>query len=276
MRKWLFPLLCMLAITMPLRSQEEAGYLELVSIENELKLMFDELYSEEIPGSKKHLYLAIDSIFDHALNIHGSYDYQWNKLQKIGKLESKDGKMKVFSWLYRSGGDQYHYTAYVQIRDRKHTKVYKLEPGEFDEPHSEDIRQKYDSWQPKIYYGMVTKTYKRKKFYTLFGMDFNENRSSVKSIEVLGIQRGKPVFRGNQFLANGKVKNRVILQYSPQVAASLRYNQELDMIVFDHLAPLHPIYYGNYQFYGPDGSYDGYHFEEGVWVLDEDVDARND
>jgi len=97
----------------------------------------------------------------------------------------------------------------------------------------------------------------------------------VKTIEVISIQRGKPVFRDEQFLLGGTVEDRIVLEYAADLAATVRYNEALDMIVYDHLAPLHPLYHGNYQFYGPDGSYDGLKFTEGIWVLEEDVDARN-
>ena len=65
------------------------------------------------------------------------------------------------------------------------------------------------------------------------------------------------------------------LEFSAELAMTLRYNPELKQIVFDHLTPLHPLYTGYFQFYGPDGSYDGLKFIEGIWVFEEDVDARN-
>ena len=69
--------------------------------------------------------------------------------------------------------------------------------------------------------------------------------------------------------------DRLVFEYSAELSSSIRYNAQLKMIVFDHLAPLHPLYHGNYQFYGPDGSYDGLRFIEGIWVREDDVDARN-
>ena len=56
---------------------------------------------------------------------------------------------------------------------------------------------------------------------------------------------------------------------------SLKYNNELKMIVFDHLSPFESRYQGVYQFYGPDFSYDGLEFNKGIWRLISDVDARN-
>ena len=90
------------------------------------------------------------------------------------------------------------------------------------------------------------------------------------------IDRGRPVFLEDQFLIEGNMEDRLVLEYSADLAATVRYNEAMDMIVYDHLAPLHPIYSGNYQFYGPDGSYDGLKFTKGIWVLQEDIDVRNE
>jgi hypothetical protein len=47
------------------------------------------------------------------------------------------------------------------------------------------------------------------------------------------------------------------------------------MIVFDHLSPANESYTGNYQYYGPDLSFDALRFENGIWELKENIDVRN-
>ena len=69
--------------------------------------------------------------------------------------------------------------------------------------------------------------------------------------------------------------DRLVLEYSKQVAISVRYDELTDMITFDHLVPFHPIYERNYEFYGPDGSFDGLEFSDGIWIYQDDIDARN-
>ena len=89
------------------------------------------------------------------------------------------------------------------------------------------------------------------------------------------IQRNKPRFIKGLFF-NGKDRvDRMVLEYSSQVAISVRYDPLMDMVAFDHLVPFHPIYNGNYEFYGPDGSFDGLEFSAGTWILREDIDVRN-
>lgn len=255
--------------------QEDAAYLEIARAESQLKSMFDKLYGQEVPGSQLGLYHDIDSLFNAALQLPGAFDYTWSKLDQVGRLASDDGQVKVFSWLYRVNMNEYRYAAYIQVREKDETALFRLEPASANNIHANDFDQAIDQWDGKVYYELVTKEYRRKVLYTLLGMDFNNTRTSVKTIEVISIKRGTPVFRDDQFLVGGTVQDRIVLEYSSDLSATLRYNVALDMIVYDHLMPLHPIYHGNYQFYGPDGSYDGLKFTEGVWVLEEDVDARN-
>jgi len=256
--------------------QDRSGYLELIKAEDKLKILFDSLYSEEVTGKSMDLFREIDSLFNQVIHIPGAFEYGWEKLDKIGKLKSDDGNLKVFSWIYMVSRNDYRYRAYMLVKKKRGDfEVFRLEPGQEENIKEEDYPQKISDWHGKVYYDLVTKTYKRKTFYTLMGADFNNIQTSIKTIEVIALQRGKPVFRDDQFLTGGTVHDRIILEYSSDLAASVRYNKELDMIVYDHLAPLHPIYTGNYQFYGPDGSYDGFEFRDGIWVQVEDIDARN-
>jgi len=112
-------------------------------------------------------------------------------------------------------------------------------------------------------------------YYVLFGFQFNDQFSHKKLLEQLTFNRkNTPVF-GGDFVLEKKTVKRFILEYSSEVVASMRYNQHLDMIVFDHLEPFQPIFRGTYRFYGPDGSFDGFTFDDGRFLFQEDVDARN-
>ena len=258
-------------------AQEENSYLGIVKAESQISLLFDQLYDFDDLMDKDQLYLIIDTMFQKALEHDGSFEYAWTKLDKIGKLKSDDGKVKVFSWLYMKTRDLYQYTCYIQIdKGKGKSEIFKLLPGTDARIKSEDYSQTIDDWHGKIYYRIITTKYKIKTLYTLLGADYNNTISTMKTAEVMAVQRGKPVFRGAQFLQGGTVKNRMVFEFSSEVSMSLRYNPDMDRIVFDHLVPLHPLYHGNYQFYGPDGSYDALKFVEGIWVYESDVDARNE
>jgi hypothetical protein len=56
---------------------------------------------------------------------------------------------------------------------------------------------------------------------------------------------------------------------------SLRYDPQKKMIVFDHLSPTKPSLEGQYEFYGPDFTYDGLKFEKGVWEHYQNIEITN-
>jgi len=43
----------------------------------------------------------------------------------------------------------------------------------------------------------------------------------------------------------------------------------------DNLAPAQSFYRGVHRYYGPDFSYNAYHFKKGYWELEQDIDLRN-
>jgi len=54
----------------------------------------------------------------------------------------------------------------------------------------------------------------------------------------------------------------------------LIYDTKFNMIVMDHLSPSSPVYNGDYQFYGPDLSFDALKFEDGLWIYESAIDYK--
>ncbi|MBA7588034.1 hypothetical protein ES708_30082 [subsurface metagenome] len=74
---------------------------------------------------------------------------------------------------------------------------------------------------------------------------------------------------------NGHLVDCIEFEYNEKAVMSLRYNKDAKMIVFDHLSPSNASLQGNYEFYGPDFSYDGLTFEKGIWVHYENIVITN-
>ena len=56
---------------------------------------------------------------------------------------------------------------------------------------------------------------------------------------------------------------------------SLRYNEKKKMIVFDHLSPSNQMLKNNYEFYGPDMTYDAYKFQNNSWNFLKNIEVGN-
>ena len=69
--------------------------------------------------------------------------------------------------------------------------------------------------------------------------------------------------------------SRIVFEFSARAVFTLRYIAEQQMIIFDHLSPAKPEYLGDFQFYGPDSSFDGFKLENGKWIYVRDLDLRN-
>jgi hypothetical protein len=265
---------CTLLIPLVLWAQEPE-YLEFVKSETRLQQLFSRLYTDSLSD--------VDAVLDtiriemtEALSMQGSMDFPWMRLDKIGIITSEDLRLRIFTWHIMDDFDHYRYFGFIQVGVKKgKSRLYELKDNNKLQRGVMKLDQSREDWYGKLYYQVLTNQYKRKTYYTLLGMDFNSSRSIIKSVEVMALQRNAPHFERSLFF-NGRDKvDRLVLEYSSQVAISVRYDQGTDMITFDHLVPLHPIYENNFEFYGPDGSIDGLEFSGGIWNYLDDIDARN-
>jgi len=86
---------------------------------------------------------------------------------------------------------------------------------------------------------------------------------------VLSFREGKPVFGAPVFRHEPK-KNQVswrkrrVLEYSSAVSVRFNYDPAYEMILYDHLIAM-PGQDGEGMNNYPDGSYEGYKLEKGIW-----------
>ena len=86
---------------------------------------------------------------------------------------------------------------------------------------------------------------------------------------------GNPIFGEPIFNFNNRTQSRIIFEYGINVIMSLRFDEQLKMIIFDHLAPSSALYTNNFKFYGPDFTFDGLKFDDGVWQYFPNVNFHN-
>ena len=249
--------------------------------ENERKLRddFNKLYSDISDEVKDSLNTSITEMFKSSLSIPGSFFYTWPELNMIGKLKSDDMQVNVFTWhiVKKDNSCVYHGILQYHVptgRKKNQTTVYLLtdKSASIKQPEKEELYP--ENWYGALYYSISTHTFRRKKWYTLLGYDFNNEFSNKKIVEIVQFNKNKPVFGETIITESGQVK-RLIFEYSSNVVMTLRFDEKLQQIVFDHLAPVEPVFRGSYRFYAPDGSHDALRFSRGKFTLNRDVDARN-
>ncbi|MHC1705239.1 MAG: hypothetical protein AB9846_15130 [Tenuifilaceae bacterium] len=246
-------------------------------IEKSLNTLVKKIAIEKSFATKEETNNQLVEYFRSALEKKGSIDYPFDSLKNIGKLVSKDRNVRIFTWDISQVGGNYKYYGFIQVRkDKKNTLVFELNDCRNSVKDQVNEILGVQSWIGALYYSIIEEEFKGKKNYILLGFDFNNAFSSKKIIEVLTFDDNyNPIFGSKLFKVGDINLSRVIFEFSARATLMLRYIADSKIIVFDHLSPSRPDFEGNYQFYGPDFSYDGFRFEKGEWVYTPDLDLRN-
>lgn len=254
----------------------------LFETEKELKILFDSLYTMEDTPERKLLNEEILSVFKTALENPNAKIFKWTNLTKIGKVYSPDKKLMIFTWHLAFKGGKYEYYGIIRYSIEKSRKsneeifVLSLHDRSEEMKNPAVLKLSDENWYGALYFGMKEYKFRHSTIYALFGYDFNDNYSQKKLIEILEFDKNGNADFSGKFDMDFQELKRIIFEYSDNVAMTLRYDERLDLIIYDHLTPFEPIFTGSYRFYGPDGSYDGLKFNKSTFQLMKDVDARNE
>ena len=246
------------------------------------------------------------TLLKEALEINNSFDYPFDSLITISRLEAPDHSFRIFTWNLPKSDGTYEHFGFIQSynKRRKKYQVFELDDHS-DELKDYEHQTLYpDNWFGAHYYKMIYTHNKKKKYYTLLGWDGNNATSDKKIVDVLTFRsNGSPVFGASIFKNYGKKLKRVVFEYSQKASMLLNYdNQQYyvakkkrfifrkkkkkndvkikkiksGMIVFDYLMPLDESLKGRYEYYVPSVEFvDAFVWIDGKWQYIHDVDARN-
>ena len=216
-----------------------------------------------------------DSIFTRmlvrALKEKHAFSDPFDSLQTISRLYAPDSSFRIFTWQLVQDEATFRRHGAIQMNTADGSLV--LYPLLDKTQLVEDIQNAItnnEEWVGAIYYKIIQTSFQNKKFYTLLGYDENSFRSTKKRIEVLSFNNGKPVFGGPFFSfekdsLHKPVQARFSIEYKKDGNASIKYDEELGMIIFDHLISENNQPTKKYT-YIPDGDYEGFKWENGKWV----------
>jgi hypothetical protein len=272
-------LVCILACSSCLFSLQAAGNPEsLDGNETQIDLLFTRIASSTADTDKKRINDSIVRMMDATLRISGSFDYPFSRLVKMGKISSTDAKIRIYTWNLPWADGTNTYFGFLQYKSNNKDEIKQvfLNDKSAEIPDAADAILSPSNWYGMLNYEIVETKAGGHVYYTLLGLDNQDFFVSCKIADVLYFNdQNDPVFGKSIFHYQNKFMCRVIFQYSAKVKMSLKWNSKMKMIIFDHLAPPNSSYAGNYAYYGPDFSYDGFRFEGGRWELVEKVDVRN-
>lgn len=268
--------------------KKDSSNISLVQAEWDLKALqktvfYSKKEAERFEANKQFL-----KLWSEVLSQRNSMDYAFDSLKDVSKLASRDKKFRIITWNVPKNDGTQAYFGFIQVNNTKIQKkglfkkivsteyeVYPLLDKSSTIKSVENYVSDNTKWFGMLYYDEVIDC---DGYYTLLGWDGNDNLVQRKFIDVLSFRSdGVPVFGKDVFKIPKKSPKRIMFEYSSEVAMSLKYDGKRNAIVLSHLAAKDEgsVLEGQYQYYGPDGSYDAYEQSKDRWVLKEDIDARN-
>jgi len=256
-------------------------------------ITYGQINSESAPGVLEDLYGRLVNNYDDIARIRINdsirliidnyvisdtvFNHRFSNLKYLGQITSSDSLVKIITWnlvLSGSPGRYYCYLIKKQGAGKKNS-VFRLSTSYREEPIRTDTIYTEENWYGALYYDLKPYTIGNLKLYILLGIDYGNLLISRKIVDVLNFTEGDSIIFGKRWFSTGnEIRFRDVFEYASNGMMSLRFTSDKS-IVFDHLVPFSPAMKDDRQYYGPDYSYDAYHFENGLWKLMINVDARN-
>lgn len=259
-------------------------------LEDSLKHISQRVFFSKKEKNKFEANKQFIALWNEVLKDEKSMQYPFDSLKKdVSLLMAPDKKFRIITWNIIKEDQTHAFFGFIQVNNSKTIKkgLFKKETTAqydvfplVDKSASVKTPENYVS-DPSKWFGMlyVDCIKSDDEFYTLIAWDGNDKLTQRKFIDVLYFKPdGTPMFGKDVFKIPGKFAKRIMFEYASEVAMSLKYNSNRKQIIFSHLAPngLDPTLEGQYQYYGPDGSFDALEMKKGKWVYEPAIDIRKD
>lgn len=239
-----------------------------------------ELAQAEDDSTKLRYSEALKLELRSALAASDAMTHDFNAV-RISRVDAPDGKFRLFTWNIPWADGSHRYEGLVLVKDKRGNVVVELTDATVPAVVPEFTTLGPDKWYGALYYDVVPVKKGGKTLYTLLGWKGFSRVETRKVVEVLTFKGTAPRFGSDVFDgldAKGKPwrvkKSRLVYGFNFEVKMSLKWAAQEGMIVMDHLSPSRQDLSGQWPFYGPDLSYDGYHWAKNHWAYIRDIDAR--
>jgi hypothetical protein len=239
--------------------------------EDTLKRMADKLVNATTAAIRFQSDSAFTKLFVQALKTPNSFYYRFDSLLTISKLYAPDSSFRIITWQMVVNENLTRQHGAIQMKTSDGSlKLFPLIDKSDVTSALADTTADNKGWIGAVYYKILATTNMNQTYYTLLGFDENNIRSNRKIIEVLHFENGLPVFGGNYIsfeedAVNKQAASRHILEYQKGAGARLVYDDELKMIIAEHLYSPSNEPQKKWTLI-PDGDYEGFKWKQGKWV----------
>jgi hypothetical protein len=237
---------------------------------NLINLLTDSLKKITADSSRLNFNKQIELILDSVLVKDDSFSVQPNVFKHMGLITAPNKKFRIITWNVPLNNGKHKYFGRIQLKP-VNDSICKLIPLlDSSKNYQNNITEftfNQNKWYGTLYYEIISEKIGNIDFYILLGIHFNDLFTNRKIIESMYFNEASEIIFGAPIFVKGThPQKRVVFDYTINAVMSLKYDERQKMIVFDHLAPPSPLYTGNYTYYGPDFTYDGFKFENNKWV----------
>lgn len=228
------------------------------------------------------------TIFRKTLELPGSFQYAFDSITFMSKLEAPDNSFRLFTWILKMPENKFRYFGVIHMNDEDTFIFHPLfdrsvdsEPGSPEEELS-SFQTEYEigsneNWEGFHYYdiGMVSEKglfgLKRKNYYVLLGWDGNNGISHKKVVNILTFKDGSPVFGAPIIKTEMGMQTRLLLEYNARAVITMKYHDKDELISFDLLVPPTKKNQGKKFTYIPSGQYDYLLWKRNKFIYHEDL-----
>ncbi len=207
-----------------------------------------------------------------ALKTPNSFQYKFPRLENISIQYPQDSTFRIFSWQLKINEGEYRYFGAIQWNQTALKLIPLVDRTSLIlDPLSATVPA--NNWYGVVYYGIRSfKPSDQQEAYLLFGYDGYNQYEHRKVIDILSFKDGQPYFGAPIFkFSKNLIQSRVIYQYGADAAVRVNYDEHEKMIVCDHLMKKPGLLPGQGNVMVPEGSYEGFKLEKGIWKYVEDV-----
>lgn len=252
----------------------------LVRKEDELAILLKKLRESKSAGEIEMNNVNFTEELKEVLKYPGVFDYPFEKLNTMSTIKSPDGEFRLFNWNVEDKNQKHSHFCYMVRKGRGgKNQIIKFKEDKFTLGPRPDGMLTPNRWYGALYYKIVPVNIGRKTYYTMFAYNGATRSSNKKILDVFWF-KGKTLRIGYPLFQDERDKetlhNRVFIEYSEKASISVRYEANINKIVFDHLMPETPNLKGMYEYYIPDMSYDAYFWENDFWNYQADIIVGND
>ncbi len=246
-------------------------------MEDSLIRSADSMYNAFIPDTRLVLSERFARQLVRALKVPNSYLYPFDSLQKlVNVIYADDNAFRIFNWEIAPNNVTKRYYGAIQMPSEKLKLFGLLDYAEQTGKGAEDSILTGGKWFGALYYRILSVEVQGQKIYTMFGFNDGAQLTTRKVLDPMmidaqrGVRFGAPIFGVASTNFPRQRINRFILEYKKGVNASMNWDKERNVIIFDKLVSLSNDPGRKYT-YAPSGGYDGFRWVNETWNYLQDL-----